>query len=543
LLLRLPGPALLAIVAAVYFALAQFVIRLNDPVQLGAGFWPAAGVSLGLLLLLPGRRWPWVLGGIAVAEFGGDLIHGYQVGAIGFWTAGNVVEPLVGAFLIRRFSSEHGALTPLKSLVGFIVFGVIIGPFLGATIGSLGTILGYASPAAIVWPKYVVGDALGVLVVAPVLLTWRQQSLSRSWREAGALAVSATAVTLLVFRNWDVVWDVTLPYLIVPFLMWAGLRFGLPGVALMGFLVANVANWATAMGYGPFAIAGGAAHAVTLLQLYLGITLISSLVLASLAGDLTDSREMARQQAEHTAEIERSREFRDAFIGVLSHEIRTPITTIYGMSEILRKRHASLDAATMAQYLEDISTESDRLRRLTEDLLVLSRAQGNGLQLAANPMALGHLVRKTVNTERARAADRPFTVDVPSGLPIVLGEDVYVEQVLRNFLGNAAKYSPPGTPIRVAVRSEARGVAVRVVDAGPGLPDGPPERLFELFYRAPDAIGTSAGAGVGLFVCHALVEAMGGRVWASEAETGGAEFGFWLPTTPDTDPGEDREGV
>jgi signal transduction histidine kinase len=86
----------------------------------------------------------------------------------------------------------------------------------------------------------------------------------------------------------------------------------------------------------------------------------------------------------------------------------------------------------------------------------------------------------------------------------------------------------------VSLTSEGRGVAVRVTDAGPGLPEGPPERLFDVFYRAPDAIGSTSGAGIGLFVCRELADAMHGRVWASPGPGGvGAEFGLWLPEATD----------
>ena len=299
----LPGPALAIIGIVVYLTLSQLVFWLNDPVQVGAGFWPAAGASLALLLLLPGRRWGWVIGGVAIAEFAGDLIHGYPLGAAALWTVGNCVEPLVGASLIRRYSSVGGSLTPLRALVGFLAYGVVAGTLAGATIGSLGTIIYVGSPAAQVWPKYIVGDALGVLVVAPVLLTWDTSAAARSWGERLALAAGSLAVTVLVFRNWNVALDVTLPYLIVPLLMWAGLRFGVRGTALVVFLVAHVANWATATGYGPFAIAGASGHAVTSLQVFLGIVVTSAFMLASLASDLTDSHEVERRLATHNAQL------------------------------------------------------------------------------------------------------------------------------------------------------------------------------------------------------------------------------------------------
>ena len=243
-----------------------------------------------------------------------------------------------------------------------------------------------------------------------------------------------------------------------------------------------------------------------------------------------DLRAAADDLAARYAEEQRNHEFRDAFIGVISHELRTPITTIYGMSHILRQRHEAWHPATVRQHLDDIATESDRLRRLTEDLLVLSRAEGGRLLLATEPIVIRHVLETTLESERSRAHDHDFTLRLSPGLPLVLGEDVYVEQVVRNYLTNAVKYSPPGTTVEVAVRREGDGVAVRVTDGGLGLPEDSADRLFELFYRAPQAVRQTSGAGIGLFVCRQLIEAMGGRVWAAPASPPpGAEFGFWLP--------------
>jgi signal transduction histidine kinase len=228
------------------------------------------------------------------------------------------------------------------------------------------------------------------------------------------------------------------------------------------------------------------------------------------------------------ADERRLRAFRDAFIGVISHELRSPITTIYGLSHVLRQRHRSLDADSLGQHLDDIHFESDRLRRLTEDLLVLSRAEGGRLIVAAEPVSVARATADSVQSEAGRSSAHHFELEVPSSVPLVAGEQLYVEQIVRNFLSNAAKYSAPGTTIRTSVTPESEGVAVRVRDQGPGIPESP-ERLFELFYRSPDAATQAPGAGIGLYVCSELVRAMAGRIWAAEAPEGGAEFGFWLP--------------
>jgi signal transduction histidine kinase len=232
--------------------------------------------------------------------------------------------------------------------------------------------------------------------------------------------------------------------------------------------------------------------------------------------------------ARYVAE-QRAIQLRDAFTGVISHELRTPITTIYGMSHVLRQRHTSMDPDALHQAIEDIEGEADRLRRLAEDLLILSRAEGGQLGLARDPLVLSHIVRRAVDGEAGRWPGHRFEARLPPGLPLVLGEELYVGQVMQNLLSNAAKYSLPGTEIEIESAVESDGVTVRVFDEGDGLAEETLERLFELFYRAPAAARRAPGAGIGLFVCRELIEGMGGRIWARPRAVQGAEFGFWLP--------------
>ncbi len=108
------------------------------------------------------------------------------------------------------------------------------------------------------------------------------------------------------------------------------------------------------------------------------------------------------------------------------------------------------------------------------------------------------------------------------------GDRTYLDQVVRNLLGNAAKYSPSEAPIEVAVDEADGRVRVRILDRGPGFEAEEAERLFDLYYRSPGTLAIAAGAGIGLFVCRRLLEAMDGEIWARPREGGGAEFGFSL---------------
>lgn len=222
-----------------------------------------------------------------------------------------------------------------------------------------------------------------------------------------------------------------------------------------------------------------------------------------------------------------ARAAREAFLGVLSHELRTPITTIYGGSELLER---GLDRSRRAEVLSDIRVESQRLVRLVEDLLVMTRVERGIVETTEEPVLLQHLLATIIAGSPARWGGARINLQLGPRLPAVRGDATYIEQVVRNLLTNAVRYGRGAEAgIDVIADEVDDSVAVRVQDQGPGLNGEDPARLFELFYRSPDARSVQGGAGIGLFVSRSLVEAMGGRIWAVDRPEGGAEFGFTLP--------------
>ena len=244
--------------------------------------------------------------------------------------------------------------------------------------------------------------------------------------------------------------------------------------------------------------------------------------------DITDRRRLEEERDILIAEERRAAEFREAFIDVISHELRTPITTILGLTQILARPGRGDDPTSRTAMLEDVRAEAERLHRLVEDLLVLSRVERGRLEVEAEPLQLRRLLDRIVAHEAAELPSISISLDVDRDLPVVNGEATYVEQILRNLLGNAAKYTPAGSHVVVSTAIDGDDVAIRVRDDGPGIPAASREHLFDLFYRDPTSSRTVAGSGIGLFVCASLVVAMGGRIWVAEAPGGGAEFGFTL---------------
>jgi PAS domain S-box-containing protein len=224
-------------------------------------------------------------------------------------------------------------------------------------------------------------------------------------------------------------------------------------------------------------------------------------------------------------------ELRDLFLGMLSHELRTPVTAIFGGAQLLRRD--SLDEPTRREITDDVVAESERLERLVENLLVLARVERNAELGGHDPVLVRPLVSRVVESElRARsgaAVPVEVLVTVEPGLPPAFGDEPSVELCIRNLVSNAVKYGPPEGPVEITVRLDEGMIEVSVRDRGPGLPPDDRDRVFELFYRTRNARMTAAGAGVGLYVVRALVESMGGAAWARNADGGGAEFGFRLP--------------
>jgi signal transduction histidine kinase len=251
--------------------------------------------------------------------------------------------------------------------------------------------------------------------------------------------------------------------------------------------------------------------------------------------DITERREAEEERARQVEAEREAARLRDAFTGVVSHELRTPITTIYGGTRVLARRWRDMEPETRDGILADVVAEADRLYRLVEDLLVLTRVERGALDIGDEPLHLGRIVERVVASERPRLSGVEVVCEVPADLPSVAGEETYVDQVLRNLLDNAAKYGGTGSTVLVQIEAAGRDVVLRVLDEGPGVDETEDTHLFELFYRAPTTAATVAGAGIGLFVCRQLVEAMGGTIRAERRREQGSAFIVTLPRYEDDD--------
>jgi PAS domain S-box-containing protein len=226
-------------------------------------------------------------------------------------------------------------------------------------------------------------------------------------------------------------------------------------------------------------------------------------------------------------------QIRDRFLGVLSHELRTPVTSIYGGTQLLLGRGARLDPETRNELLESVAAEAERLQRMIENLVAMARIERGGEFGGTRPVLLDRIIKQLVERERPLWPEVTLSIASTGPVQMVAADEEYLAQVMRNLLSNAAKYSGPGSTVEVSLEDGEGEVLVRVRDDGPGIDEADPDRLFALYYRSAAQSSAAPGAGIGLFVCRELVATMGGRIWARSLPEKGAEFGFSVPAYVD----------
>ena len=215
---------------------------------------------------------------------------------------------------------------------------------------------------------------------------------------------------------------------------------------------------------------------------------------------------------------------REAFLDILTHELRTPMTTIYGGAQLLATH--DLSEARRRSVAADIRSEADRLYGLVEDLVVLVRSEPDEVNPVGEPIALGHLVERAIEQTLARHPEVRVRLLGTRDAAADGADEVLVMHVLRNLLDNAVRYGAIGAPIEVVVSGSSTEVVARIVHRG-----GQPTHDADPFALSANASATDAGragAGIGLFVAERLVRAMGGRIWALPSGPDQVEFGFAL---------------
>ena len=231
---------------------------------------------------------------------------------------------------------------------------------------------------------------------------------------------------------------------------------------------------------------------------------------------------------------------RAEFLGMVSHELRAPLTSIKGSAATVLGSSADLDPAVVRQFFRIIDEQADHMHDLVADLLDVARIETGTLPVTPEPAEVAVLVDRARSTFTSAGGRNNLAIDIPPDLPLVMADRRRIVQVVGNLLSNAAKHSSESSVITVTVVREDVHVAVSVADEGRGIPSERLPYLFRKFTRTDgDDLGSGvAGSGLGLAICKGIVEAHGGRIWAeSEGPGMGARFTFTIPTVEEAGSG------
>ena len=240
-----------------------------------------------------------------------------------------------------------------------------------------------------------------------------------------------------------------------------------------------------------------------------------------------DRLEQEARQAQVQIEAER---LRSSLLSSVSHDLRTPLATITGSASTILESGAGMAPGMVTALARDIYDEADRLSRLINNLLQMTRLQAGAVKVQKQPLPLEEVIGAATTWLGGRLCNRSLQIHLPADLPLVPLDEVLMEQVFINLLENALKYAPEKMPIEVSAWQDEQNVVVEVADRGAGLDPAELEKVFEIFYRGRNP-SHEGGAGLGLAICRGILQAHGGRIWAMNRPGGGVAFRFTLPLT------------
>lgn len=253
-------------------------------------------------------------------------------------------------------------------------------------------------------------------------------------------------------------------------------------------------------------------------------------ILAERAALAIENAKLYTEQVEARRKMEDLSRLKDEFLSIASHELRTPVTSIKGYTQLAKTLIRENDLETSEEYLDIALDQIDRMSRLILELLDVSRIETGRLEIRHEQIDWINFVRDLVHRHHTAVSDRRFHLDVPQAEAIVSGDRDRLEQVLGNLLENAIKYSPDGSEVTVRIEPRDDQIITTVSDHGMGIPADELGQVFERFHRGRQVSSTNyGGLGLGLYITKQIVERHGGSIWVDSQEGVGTSFSFALP--------------
>ncbi|HIK16659.1 MAG TPA: MASE1 domain-containing protein [Leptolyngbyaceae cyanobacterium M33_DOE_097] len=549
--------------------------------------WFPAGIGLAALVLYGRNLWS----GIALGIFSFSLSMGSSWSFAIVAALGSSISAFIAAFLLEQIEFEAN-LRRLRDVFGFVLVGGLITPTINATVNTLNTTLAGITPwndFSAQWGTVWLGDSIGILVLAPVPLTWlgctscTQPAFKRIQADLAQLLPRLPEfliwLTLLLFVSGTVFWASTqtelalypLEYLPFPLIGWAALRLGQRGTVLGSLMVSSIAVLGLTRQVGPFLAkcAGQMLEAALLMQIFVGIISVTALVLAAAVAERQQVEDLLRVNQVHlqtlasslecrvrerTAELHHrmqelhdSNQVKDLLLHAVAHDLKTPIQ---GMLMVLNKLHGKQEETVTVSHttLERMIQSNEKLLYLLNSLLEDPTAIAAIAPTPSGSIQLKQIADDTVAKLAYLLQENQTTIvnQLSEKLPAIQADAIQIQQVFECLISNAIRHNAPGLTITLSGEvvetfvKQSSGDRVKrailrcsVQDDGVGLPREQCDRLFELHSRNSHNCHLT-GIGLGLYRSRQIILAHGGQIGVDSQPGKGADFWFTLPLSEQT---------
>ncbi len=550
-------------VAVLYYISAQTGLWLSFPVSKAAPLWPPAGLALALIILTGYRTWPAVTIGSLIANslvflyLDTDLSRGLIFSLVTL-AIGNTLEAIFGYYLILRFIKSKNPFH--KTIHVFIFLLVALAMCLiGSGIGSAGMVMnGIIESSNFIgnMSSWWVGNVVSILIITPFVICWSDK-FTFKWSKKQALewGVFITALAIIIgIMNYNPLSETiqrSLPFLIVPFLLWLSFRFNLQITASGILIVSFIAIYFTIRGHGPFVL-GSEDSSLLLLQVFIGIISISTIILYATVHERTVAQEAMAQfnenleakVKERTKELHEEIQMRkkteekikisnrklrkanielDNFVYSVSHDLRAPIASVLGLVNLAKKEK---DIEMMRQYLSMVALSAEQQDSFIKDILDLSR--NARLEIDQEAILFEEMINEIFDQLKYGSEKKTIVKEVQVDQKHTFKSDQRrLKVIFNNLISNAIRYSGKADPhVKISIKVDDATARIHIHDNGQGIPKKHLKNVFKMFYRATE---DNAGSGLGLYIVKETVEKLRGNVTLESEENKGTTVTLELP--------------
>lgn len=532
-------------------------------------YWPPSGIAFGLIIIWGRSIWL----GIAIGSLlltpkaywfidsNKDIVNTVLVSL--FFAVGRILEPLTGRFLLTKFNVIDNPFKNPKNIFRFIIITFVVS-FIGAVCSSSGIQLlrnDVTSVYVMRTLSWYVDNVVGILLFAPIVISFNYLTKYNLVLQINKLA-SIFLISILVIISYFIYSKThsfptliiySLPFLILPVFLWMSFKFHLAITSFAVIIISIIVIYFTTIGVGPFRAIGDWQNSVWLLQSFLLVTSIATLVSTAAANEIKDNEATLANNAielenanlvlwKTMENLEKARDkalesdrLKSSFIANMSHEIRTPMNAIMGLSEMLGK--SDLTEVKKKEYTRLIRERSQNLLDIVNDILILSQIETGTKSTRWVPTNItklftdiNHELQTRGQLVNGKNLEINYFIDVPNPEERILIDIEHFKIVLSNLINNAIKFTQHGGITLSCKKMNEDTLIFSVKDTGPGIAREKHNTIFKPFRQGSEQIHLHlGGTGLGLAICKGLVTLWGGKIWVDSIEGEGSTFYFTSP--------------